>query len=294
MKRFVVRRVMMNSLVDWVNIVLIIVLGLVFFLVWTSVIYRGLRKMESAFVVRAMNSFVSLAIWLVLILIQLLMPMNTKVYANTLFIGYFVLVFSLISLWRLVLFQTSKQMKELFKVQLYRRFFVGVSLVYALFYLFATGMITKVDSATFSQPGITMTDSFGPLTIWPTMELFFPNMTLFATISVGTILIMITITGLTGIGLTLLFYRWQQNKKDVRSIGRTAGISFIIPIASFSCCSLPLFYPLIVLFIGTTAAESVTALLMDWTGVLFNLIQVTIFSFLVITIGSITKQMHKS
>jgi hypothetical protein len=275
-----------DSVGYWVNIVLIFLLGSTFLFIWSRVIYKGAAQKNYTLVFRSLNSVLLFIIWMALILIQNLMPLNT-IYRTTLFIGYFSLVLSLISIWRFVLFQTGSQLKELFKVRMYRRVFITVLVVYSVLYLFATSMVTIVDSENYAQPGIKITDSFGPLTMWPTMEFFVPKLQLFGSLSIGTILIMITITGLTGIGITLLFHSLQRNKKNLGSIGRTTGVSLIIPIVSFSCCSLPLFYPLFALLIGAAAAESITSLLMDWTGFLFNLIQVTILSFLAITVGSI-------
>ncbi|MDC3412945.1 hypothetical protein [Terrihalobacillus insolitus] len=270
----------------WVNIVLIFILGSTFLFIWSRVIYKGAAQKNFSLMLRALNSVLLLIIWMALILIQLLIPLS-PVYRTTLFIGYFSLGLSLIALWRFVLYQTGSQLKELFKVRMYRSVFITVLLVYSVLYLFATSMVTIVDSENYAQPGIKITDSFGPLTMWPTMEFFVPKLQLFGSLSIGTILVMITITGFTGVGITLLFHSLQRNRKNIRTVGRTTGVSLIIPLASFSCCSLPLFYPLFVLLIGSTAAESITALLMDWTGALFNLIQITILSFLAITVGSI-------
>lgn len=180
----------MENLAYWTNYILIIILGLVFLFIWTKVIFNGIHQKSYSLVIRSLNSVLLLILWMSLILIQNLLPTNAKVYSTTLSVGYFALVFSLFSLWRFVFYQAVYKLGRLLRGRLYRRVLLSVLTVYSLIYLFATGLVT-VKPENFAQPGIRITDNYGPITMWPSIEFFFPKINIFGSISLGTFLIMV-------------------------------------------------------------------------------------------------------
>jgi hypothetical protein len=73
--------------------------------------------------------------------------------------------------------------------------------------------------------------------------------------------------------------RWMciPNKRSgIKSIGTTLGAGMGVSLVSFGCCSLPIFYPFLLLFLSSAAADTLIYQLMDESSVMFNIIQIVI------------------
>jgi hypothetical protein len=289
----------MNDVINWFNRALLMITAVVTITIWSKMMLSGIRRNNYALTIRSITVLGSFFVWYVLILLQPWMSSDPKLYSVTLKVGYFILPFALISLWRLVLLHTGSQLKLILKRRRYRIVLIGTSAAYGLFYLYASGMIAPPDP---ENPILRLNGFFkvaefyGPLTMWPNIEFWSPHLKLFGAVSIGTFLMLITVSGLMGINLTLLAYAWRlksDQNTSIKTMGRTAGISVLVPVTSYGCCSLPLLYPLFVILLGSTVAESLAPLLVNVSGSFFNLFQIAILSLLAATVISAANRVKK-
>jgi hypothetical protein len=164
------------------------------------------------------------------------------------------------------------------------------------FFVFA--LINKIQGrcVPFFVIGLIIPLLFGPLTFWPNVEFWWPEIQIFGALSVGTLLLLLTIAGFMGISIVLLIYGWRSSTSKsfgVKAVGSTTGSSMAITATSFCCCCLPVLYPILALLVGSTAAESLTLLLVNSSGPLFNLIQMAILSLMAVTAISAADRLNR-
>jgi hypothetical protein len=260
--------------------------------IWGRLTYSGIRRQNTKEIIRSVTVLTSFFLWFALVGTQhwvLSREANPVIYAVSIGLGYFVLPYALISLWSVVLLHAGGHLRSILKVRRYRLVFIAATIAYGLFYLFASGLFAPPDPEDPPLPYygfIHWYESYGPLTFWPNVEFWWPAIQIFGALSVGTFLMLVTIAGFMGISIVLLIYGWRlrANKKlRVQAVGSTTGSSLAIAATSFCCCCLPVLYPILVLLVGSTAAESLALLLVNSSGPLFNLIQMAILSLMAVT-----------
>jgi hypothetical protein len=276
--------------IEWLSIPLMILAALVTISIWSRLIYLGIRKKHSKEMMRSVTVLGSFFVWFVFVLIKNEYYSSNSVYFTLQYAGYFVLIFSLFALWRVVLLHTGGHLRSILKTSQYRRLFIGIIGVYGLFYLFASGMFLLPNSEKLpsSTNGFIQTyESYGLLTSWPNMEFWWPAVSLAGSVSLDALLLFITITGFMAISMTLLIYGWRSSSNrnfGIKGVSSTVGSGMAVTFVSFSCCSLPLLYPLLLLFLSTAAAESMAALMVHEAGLLFNLMQMAILSLMAVMV----------
>lgn len=276
--------------IKWVSIPLMIIAALVTISIWSRLIYSGIRRKNFSEMSRSVTVLSSFFVWFAYVLIKNGNNLSNLVYFTLQYAGYFVLLFSLFALWRVVLLHAGVHVRFILKNRQYRRLFIAIIGVYALFYLFASGMFLLPNSEKLpnSTNGfIQMYESYGLLTSWPTVEFWWPTVSLAGSLSLDALLLFVTITGFMGISMTLLIYGWRTSSNQnfgIKGMGSTVGSGVAVTFVSFSCCSLPFLYPLLLLLLSSTAAESMAALMVHQAGLFFNLMQMAILSLMSITV----------
>lgn len=287
-----------TKFIIWVVRFLIVLSSAITIGTWTKFLYSGFMKQEYDHMLRAATVLISFLFWFLLIGVQnyiLSIGNNTAIYNISFYTGYFVLPFTLLSLWRVIRPFAKKHLSYILKINFYRRVFVFSIIGYSAFYLLTSGMIIPPDSEgpTISKAGFFgVYESYGPLTFWPNIEFIPPLIGVFAAISIGTLLMMLTLSGLMAIGIVLFVYSLkvkQQNKLYFRSLGNLTGSSVSLTLTSFCCCCLPVLAPVLSLLIGTAAAETLSLLLVSSSSPLFNMIQTAVLSLMALSVISLSK-----
>jgi ABC-type uncharacterized transport system permease subunit len=128
------------------------------------------------------------------------------------------------------------------------------------------------------------------------MEFWWPAVSLAGSLSLDAFLLFVTITGFMAISMTLLIYGWRVSSNrsyGIKGVSSTVGSGVAVTFVSFSCCSLPLLYPLLLLFLSSTAAESMAALMVHEAGLLFNLMQMAILSLMAVMVIYMAEQLKR-
>lgn len=190
---------------------------------------------------------------------------------------------------------SNKHLSYILKINSYRILFVFSTIGYSIFYLLASGWVSPPDPEDPPLPRtgfIGFYENYGPLTFWPNIEFWLPSINLFGAISIGALLMMLTLSGFMAISVLLFVYSLKvkrQNKLNLHAIGNGTGSSISLTATSFCCCCLPVLYPVLSLLIGSTAAETLSLLLISSSSPLFNMIQTAVLSLMALSVISLSK-----
>jgi ABC-type multidrug transport system fused ATPase/permease subunit len=93
------------------------------------------------------------------------------------------------------------------------------------FFVFA--LINKLQGhcVPFLVIGLIIPFLFGPLTFWPNVEFWWPEIQIFGALSVGTLLLLLTIAGFMGISIVSLIYGWRSIQMAILSLMAVTAIS---------------------------------------------------------------------
>jgi hypothetical protein len=285
---------------QWIIGSLMFIAAVVTIGIWSKLIYSASRRKVYPEMMRSITVLSSFILWFALIAVQqwvVSREADLFMYSLAFGLGYFVLPFALFALWRVVLFHAGSYIRSILKIRRYWILLIGTTILYGLFYLFASGLVAPPDPEDPPLPdqGFFGTSEFyGPLTFWPNIEFWWPGVNLFGAVSVGTLFMLITLAGFMAISVVLLVYNWRSRKNKsfhIKEIGGTTGSSMVIASTSFCCCCLPVLYPLLGLLVGSTAAESLSLFLVKSSGPLFNLVQFAILSMMTVTAISASKRL---
>ncbi|SDJ12579.1 hypothetical protein [Alteribacillus bidgolensis] len=294
---------METEIVDWVRNVVIIGSLLLLGSIWGTFLYVGVRHKQGRTVMRSITIIGLFLVWLFIIWIQESLYSSGSVVniaSLPFYAGYLVFPLTLVALWRIVYLHIGIYIHYLLTFPWYRIVVGSTTLVYGAFYLFASGMLTIADpntSKVLEQGYIKVSQTYGPLSIWPSIEFWWPPLHLFGNISVAGLFLFASFVGLVGVALGFVIYQWRLKKKwDMKTMGSTMGSSVAVTATCFVSCSLPAIYPLLLVLFGSATADPLSRLLTNESGWLVNLVQMATLSLMaasVIYIGQRLKGMEK-
>jgi hypothetical protein len=283
---------------QWLPVGLVITAAIATIWIWVKSIYSGIRSRQIQQVTRSGTVLLSFILWFALLNLQRWMmfsiPTNDFVYSMFFGLGYFVLPFCFYVLWRFVLMHIKRYLWVILKMKRYRLLFIFSIVTYVLFYLFSSGLVASPDPR---QPlpangYFRISQLFGLLSYWPSVEFWWPAVNLTGTVSLSTLMLIFTLAGFVGIIIVFLVFNLMatSQKKSLKTIGGTTGSSAGAIIAgSFGCCSL--LYPLLLIpLFGSTAVESLSFFLTDPSGLPYNVLQMGILSVMAVTVVSASRR----
>jgi hypothetical protein len=262
---------------DFLLILLIIFIGLIWFKIFAAFV----KDKDSKGMIRSIAVIFSLTLWFTVIGIQhwvLGQYHHPLLYT----MGFVVLPLTLFSLWRLISLQAYKYLRNILKKPRSFFIFLGVLFLYSLFYLFASGLFSASwlalpsadDVPVHSKGFLIFSQTYGPLTMWYTVDFWIPIFKIYGVLSIGTFLLMLAVSIFMATNVVLLLYSWKLKKDKIKSMNALVGAtgsSSAIAATSFCCCCLPALYPVMSLLFGSAAAETLSIALIDSSGPLFNL-----------------------
>jgi hypothetical protein len=274
---------------QWIAVTVMTMAGIVTLSIWSRLAYSAIRHKNGQAAIRSMAVLFSFLVWFAFTLVQNWAFSNYELYSISRYAGYLVLIFALVTLWRVVWLYAGGYLSLILKIRGYRYFFLGSIIVYGVIQLFASGMLQfpGVEERPITDNGfIKVITSYGLLSVWPDVQLWWPAANLAGSVSLDAFAIFVTLTGFMAMSMTLLLYGWRSGsdkKFRMKGIGSTLGSGIAITAISFSCCSFPILYPLFLLFLNSTAATTMSSLIMNQSGILFNLIQMAVLSLMAVT-----------
>ncbi|RKL69232.1 hypothetical protein CR203_04155 [Salipaludibacillus neizhouensis] len=279
----------MNSIdiVNWVNIIFTILAAFITLTIWFTLIYSGIRRNNYKWTFRSFTVLNMFFAWMLIILIQnwLSNHFNNDLFNITYKIGFVLLPLTLIALWRVVFMATGDYLRSVLKRKYYRNIFILVIFIYSIVYTFTSGMVTVTSSSEDLVPlerYIEITQTYGPLSPWPSIEFWFPTVNLFGTISLAAVLMMVTITSMFSITIILMVYYWKLRKRlSMKTATSTVGSGVFATLTSFACCTFPVIYPILILFFGSATAEPLLRLITNESGLFINVMQMAVLSLMV-------------
>jgi methionine-rich copper-binding protein CopC len=290
-----------SPLIDWVSSLLMFTFGGISLRIWGKGIYQSFVYKDRVTLMRLITLIGSLLVWLGIVLIQNRISAQTELYEFTQKAGYFILPFALFALWRVVLHQTKSRIQGFSKHIRYRIILIFGIIGYSLFYLFASGMlyVPEAENANNANGYSYFFYSQGFLTAWPNIEFWWPSL-LAGSFRLDGLMIYLTFVGFMGINMGSLIRLWMFRRekasqtRSVKTTSQTLGIGLVTAVLTSACCSLPLFYPILLLVLSLPVADALTYQLMDESGMLFNLLQIMMLSLMYFITITLSKQVqHK-
>lgn len=234
-----------------------------------------------------------LAVWVLLGYLQSATANATGRPGPLLALGYLVLPLAIASVWIFVLANFRPMLGLVLRPSSHRWVAVAVALAFAGLYLWSGNLIGVPEPDDLPPRGapeeafLIPFSAYGPLAVWPNVEFWLPQLSLFGSLSLGVAMVVGTTAALMGLTWAAVAHLLRQ-----RTAGRfgwgAGGLSALAPLATnFCCCCAPAAYPLLALVLGTTGASSVGAWLVGSASPFYNLAQVATIAVLLVAMASL-------
>ncbi len=136
-----------------------------------------------------------------------------------------------------------------------RRFGIGVGFLLAVYFSALSGYLTFFPSEGSPHHTIVAIETVQyQLVRWPTLEVFLPQIPFFVAASIGSVVLVGSLSTLVGLNAALIAYQWRS--EDVAIAGTTegtAGTSAIVGSCACGCCG-PIVAQIVVLVAGPSIA----------------------------------------
>jgi hypothetical protein len=226
-----------------------------------------------------------LAAWLLLGFVQSATARAAGTPAPLLLAGLVLLPVVIVAVWVFVVANAGALLRVVLARWRYRWLALGVALVFAAFYLWAGNLVAPPEPADLPSPGssaFVMTSSaYGPLAMWPVVEFWIPELSVFGAVSLGAGLVVATLAALMGLAWASVVHTARSRRRDRRGQGTRMGAvtgAGSVGAVNFCCCCAPAAYPLLAAVLGPSAASSVAAWMVGSSSPLYNLGQVAMIA----------------
>lgn len=192
-------------------------------------------------------------------------------------LGYLIVPGSIAILWKLVHLYAQGAISLVLSKRSYKIVALVVGIGYGIFYMFATSMVAPPDEDSPpppEQPFFVFYQSFGPVAIWPNIEWWHPSLNLFGSVSIGTGLLLVTLSTLIGIASALMAFNLRYRGRALASGAFIAGSMTTSLTTSLCCCCTPAIMPVLAVFLGS-AAGPLQLFFTNPASFLFNLAQIS-------------------
>ncbi len=153
---------------------------------------------------------------------------------------------------------------------------------YTLFYIFATNTISVPDSdaapipSALSHGYIIPFEAYGPMAVWPDVEFYFPGVGLTGYLSVGNVLLFLSLGVLTSFGVSLFLQNVRARRSLDRKVAAPFGGAFIAALSTNACCCCtPVLLPALALFFGGIVPNAVVLSLLNPQSPVSNMLVIT-------------------
>ncbi len=162
---------------------------------------------------------------------------------------------------------------------------------YVLFYIFATNTINVPDPgisipSNLSNGYLVSLAAYGPMAVWPDVEFYSPIANLTGYLSVGNVMLFVSLAILTTFAVSLLIQNVSaksRSRKDGAAVP-LAGAVLAALSTNACCCCTPLLLPVLALFFGGSLSTALAYALADPVSPLANLLTLATLASLLVSI----------
>lgn len=238
-----------------------------------------------------------LAIWLFLGYLQGATARTSGTPGPLLTLGYLVLPLAIATVWVYVLANFRHTLGLVLRNRGYRWIAATVALAVAALYLWSGNLIGPPEPDDIPPGGapeafLIPFSAYGPLAVWPNVEFWLPQLSIFGSLSLGVGMVVVTIAVLMGLSWAGVVF--LLSRRPGAGLGwRAGGAAAVGTMATnFCCCCTPAAYPLLAFALGTTTASSVGAWLISSSSPFYNLAQVAMIALLLVAMGSLRRRIE--
>ncbi len=193
-------------------------------------------------------------------------------------LAYAVFPFLIFSVFFAVYSYSWPLIREAWKRKSWKRLSCTLGIGYTVFYIFVTNTISVPDPgvpipADLARGYVVFLEVYGPMTVWPDVEFFFPNVNLTGYFSAGNVLLFVSLALLTAFAVSLLMKSVSARMRS-RESAATSVVGAVLASLSTNacCCCTPMLFPVLVLLFGGTVPSAVEESVVNPMSPLSNLL----------------------
>ena len=236
----------------------------------------------------------SFLIWIILAYNYSVTKQTTQIQQN---IAYVVLPLTLFFAWKVIHSFAGSSIKITFSSNRYLAYAGIAAISYGIFYMFATNMIAPPDESDpiLKSSFIVPYQNFGPLAMWPNLEFYLKSINLTGFVSVGSMMIVLTVSGMMGLSVALFLYNLKHTNTKADATASSSIFGAIVSSLSTNlcCCCSPAILPAILVFFGSATANSFWLTFSTPSSLAFNLAQILNVALLVFSIIVSAKRIER-
>ncbi|MGP8068798.1 MAG: hypothetical protein ACLP5V_02785 [Candidatus Bathyarchaeia archaeon] len=203
--------------------------------------------------------------------------------------GYLVFPFLIFSIFLAVYGYSWPLIRRAWRRRSWKWFSLATGIGYVLFYVFATNTVSVPDSgipipANLARGYIVFLEVYGPMTVWPDVELYFPSLNLVGYFSVGNVLLFIGLAFLTACAVTLLMQSASVRRQASGGAVSFGGAFLAALSTNACCCCTPVILPVLVIFFGGTLPSVIADSFVNPQSPLSNLLVLATLASLVASV----------
>lgn len=208
--------------------------------------------------------------------------------------GYVVLPLALGGVWLFVVANFGGTLRAVLAERGPRAVAIGTALAFAAFYLWSSNVVGVPEPDELPPAGeldgfVILFSAYGPLAVWPNVEFWIPQLTLFGAVSLGVAMVVATAAALMGLNWAATIYSLRVRR---RGAGLGAGVGGLAALGTnFCCCCAPALYPVMALVLGSTTASSIGAWLLGSASPFYNLSQVAVIALLLAAMAALHRRL---
>jgi hypothetical protein len=116
-------------------------------------------------------------------------------------------------------------------------------------------------------------EAYGPMTVWPDVEFYFPGVNLVGYLSVGNVLLLVSLGLLTAFAVALLVQNVSVKRSIDRGVGSSFAGTFLATLSTNACCCCtPVVLPVLAILFGGTVPSAMAESLINPQSPVSNLL----------------------
>lgn len=171
-------------------------------------------------------------------------------------LAYVVFPFLILSIFFVVYSYSRTQIREAWRKKSWKWLSWTAGIGYVMFYIVVTNTISVPDPgvaipADLSHGYILPFAAYGPMTLWPDVEFYFPSMNLTGYLSMGNVLLFVSFGLLVSFSVSLLIQNiTTRTSTSKRPSAPLAGVVFTAIATNACCCCTPAIFPILAILFG--------------------------------------------
>jgi len=211
--------------------------------------------------------------------------------------AYFAFPFLLFSIFLSVYTHSWVFIRDAWRKRSWRGASLLLGVGYAVFYVFATNTISAPDPGVtippeFSSGYVIPFAAYGPMTVWPDVEFYFPLLKLVGYLSVGNVMLFASFGILTAFATALMIRNFKLRSVRKGTLTPFGGAILASLSTNACCCCSPVIYPVVAILFGGAVPGVVADSLINPESPISNLFVLVTLACLLVSVILLTRQCH--